>query len=252
MSFAKSESDVLSALSSARLVVQLAQEKGVVRHNTRCREPSYHVGAILADAALQAGLNYRTVVKVRIDKIVLEFPEAATLSGTFKAIASIGVAEFLQWRHHTKLSRFVCLAELLRNEGIDDFHELRTWLHNPSGREKLRAIHGVGPKTVDYLCGLVGLDFIAVDRHIRTFASDAGVKAADYYFLQTVVSYAADLLGISRRHFDASIWTYVSNQKAGLERRGTLELPSDGSITAAGKATHFISSSSFRASTNNT
>jgi hypothetical protein len=233
MSFPKSESDVLSALSSARLVVQLAQEKGVVCHNPAYREPLYHVGAILADAALQAGLNYRTVVKVRIDRIVQDFPEAATLSGMFKAIASIGVAEFLRWHHHTKVSRFVCLAELLRNQSIDDVHELRTWLQNPACREKLRAIHGVGPKTVDYLCGLVGLDFIAVDRHIRAFASDAGVKAADYEFLQIVVSYAADLLGVSRRHFDASIWTYVSNQKGGPEGRTTLQLPFDGAIAVA-------------------
>jgi hypothetical protein len=135
-------------------------------------------------------------VKIRIDRIVQDFPEAATLSGMFNVIASIGVAEFLRWHHHTKVSRFVCLAELLRNESIDDFHQLRTWLQNPACREKLRAIHGVGPKTVDYLCGLVGLDFIAVDRHIRAFASDAGVTAADYDFLQTVISYAADLLGV--------------------------------------------------------
>jgi hypothetical protein len=172
-------------------------------------------------------------VKVRIDRIVQEFPEAATLSGMFNAIASIGAAEFLRWHHHTKLSRFVCLAELLRTESIDDFHQLRTWLQSPACREKLRAIHGVGPKTVDYLCGLVGLDFIAVDRHIRAFASDAGVPAADYDFLQTVISYAADLLGVSRRNFDASIWTYVSSQKAGPQARTSLQLPFDGPIAVA-------------------
>jgi hypothetical protein len=154
MSFPKSECDVLTALSAARLIVQLAQEKGVVRHNLLYREPLYHVGAILADAALQTGLNYRTFVKVRIDRIVQHFPDAATLSGMHKTIASIGVAEFLRWHHHTKVSRFLCLTELLRNESIDDFHELRAWLQNPACREKLRAIHGVGPKTVDYLCGL--------------------------------------------------------------------------------------------------
>jgi hypothetical protein len=233
MSFPKSACDVLSELSSARLVVQLAQEKGVVRHNLSHREPLHHVGAILADAALQAGLNYRTVVKVRIDRIVQDFPEAATLSGMFSAIGAVGVAEFLRWHHQTKVSRFVCMAELLRNESVEDFHQLRTWLQNPACREKLRAIHGVGPKTVDYLCGLVGLDFIAVDRHIRAFASDAGVTAADYDFLQTVISYAADLLGVSRRHFDASIWTYVSTQKAGSQRQTTLQLPFDGSLAVA-------------------
>src|SRR5580704_10162695 len=103
MSIPKSEGDVLNALSSARLVAQLAQERGVVRHNLSYREPLYHVGAILADAALQAGLNYRTVVKVRIDRIIQDFPGAATLSGMFKAIASIGVAEFLRWHHQTKV-----------------------------------------------------------------------------------------------------------------------------------------------------
>jgi hypothetical protein len=223
MSFPKSECDVLSVLSSARLVAQLAEERGVVRHNPLYREPLHHVGAILADAALQAGLNYRTVVKVRIDRIVQDFPEAATLSGMFNTISSIGVAEFMRWHHHTKVSRFICLAELLRNEGIDDFHQLRMWLQNPAFRENLRAIHGVGPKTVDYLCGLVGLDFVAVDRHIKAFANDAGVTAADYDFLQAVFSYAADLLGVSRRHFDASIWTSVSNQKAHPHRQTILQ-----------------------------
>lgn len=230
MSFAKSDCDVLSELSSARLVVQLAHEKGVVCNNLSHREPIYHVGAILADAALQAGLNYRAVVKIRVDRIVHEFPEAATLSGMFHAISSIGVAEFLRWNHHTKVSRFVCLAELLRSENVDDFHQLRAWLQNPTCREKLRMIHGVGPKTVDYLCGLVGLDFIAVDRHIRTFASDAGVTEEDYDFLRTVISYAADLLGVSRRQFDASIWTYVSNLKVGPQAQTSLRLPFVGPI----------------------
>jgi hypothetical protein len=233
MNFPKSESDALSALRSARLVVQLAQEKGVVRHNPFYREPLCHVGAILADAVLQAGLNYRTVVKVRVDRIVQKFPEAVTLSGTFNTTDSIGVADFLCWRHQTKVSRFVGLAELLRNENVDDFYQLRVWLQNSGRRDKLRAIHGVGPKTVDYLCGLVGLDFIAVDRHIRKFASDAGVTAVDYEFLQSVVSYAADLLGVSRRHFDASIWSYVSNQKTPSHGRTTCQLPFDGALAVA-------------------
>ena len=233
MNLSKSEIDVLSALSSARLVAQLAQEKGLVRDSHSYREPLYHVGAILADATLQAGLNYRTVVKVRVDKIVRDFPGAATLSGLFDVIASIGVAEFLRWHHFTKVSRFVCLVELLRNESVDDLHQLRAWLQDPTCREKLRAIHGVGPKTVDYLCGLVGLDFIAVDRHIRAFASDAGVTAVDYDFLQIVISYAADLLGVSRRHFDALIWTYVSNRKSAPQEQPPLQLAFDRSIAVA-------------------
>ncbi|KQT23093.1 MULTISPECIES: hypothetical protein [unclassified Bradyrhizobium] len=232
MTAPKPEREVLSALSSARLVAQLAQEKGVIGRNPSCRKPLHHVGAVLADAALQAGLNYRTVVKVRIDRIVQEFPEASTLSGMFNVISSIGAAEFLRWQHPTKVSRFVCLGELLRSEGVNDFHQLRRWLQHPPCRGKLLAIHGVGPKTADYLCSLVGLDFIAVDRHIRAFANDAGVKSEDYDFLKLVVSYAADLIGVSRRHFDAAIWTYVSSQK-GLQAKTALALPLAASIAVA-------------------
>ena len=227
MNFPRSESDTLAALTSARLVAQLAENKGVVRGNAWYREPLCHVGAILADASLQAGLNYKTVVRVRVDRIVAQFPEAATLTGTFQIIAAEGATYFLNWHHHTKVERFVYLAELLRSEEVDDFDQLRSWLQNAKCRVKLRAIHGIGPKTVDYLCGLVGLDYVAVDRHIRTFANDAGVAAADYDFLQTVMSYAADLLGVSRRHFDASIWAYVANQRA-AQGQAALQLSFDG------------------------
>jgi hypothetical protein len=74
---------------------------------------------------------------------------------------------------------------------------------NRACQEQLRAIHGVGPKTVDFVCGLVGSDFIAVDRHIRAVS---GAMAADYAFLQSVISYATG------RHFDASIWTYYQSE----------------------------------------
>jgi len=40
-------------------------------------------------------------------------------------------------------------------------------------------------------------------------------------------------LGVSRRHFDASIWIYVSNQKAAPQGRTTLQLPFDGAIAVA-------------------
>lgn len=217
MIFFKSDSDALDALGSARLVAQFAQENEIFRQNQTLREPLHHIGAILADAALQAGLNYRTVVKTRVDRIVREFPEARTLSGTFRAIATVGVADFLWWRHQTKMSRFISLADLLQDEGIDDFHHLRKWLHDPACREKLLLIRGVGPKTADYLCSLVGLDCIAVDRHIQAFARDAGITATDYDHLKIVISFAADLLGVPRRHFDASIWTYVSNKSLSTE-----------------------------------
>jgi len=214
MKTTRTEKDILDALDHARLVVVHAEQKGIVHGDLMFREPVNHIGAVLADAALQAGLNYNSVVRVRVDRIHRLFPEAATLSGVFASVKRIGVADFLLWYHPTKVARFIRLTELLREQGLEDVPDLRTWLQNPNSRPKLLAIKGIGPKTADYLGGLVGLDYIAVDRHIRTFASDAGVDVADYDSLQVIVSYAADLLGVSRRDFDASIWNYVSGRQA--------------------------------------
>jgi hypothetical protein len=59
---------------------------------------------------------------------------------------------------------------------------------------------------------LVGLDRIAVDRHIKAFAIEAGVLVADYDSLGAAMSYAADLLGMSRRDFDAWVWQTTSER----------------------------------------
>jgi endonuclease III len=78
----------------------------------------------------------------------------------------------------------------------------------------IRQVRGVGPKTVDYMACLVGVDCIAVDRHIRGFAELAGLEDDSYDYLREVFGFAADLLSISRREFDASIWRYQSEQTA--------------------------------------
>jgi hypothetical protein len=56
----------------------------------------------------------------------------------------------------------------------------------------------------------VGLYVVAVARHVKFFAREAGVELANYDLLQLVFSNAADLLGSSRRDFDAWIWATVS------------------------------------------
>jgi hypothetical protein len=56
----------------------------------------------------------------KADRIRHLFPEAATLSGVFTSIERMGAADFLLWRHPTKVARFVCLTELLREESLED------------------------------------------------------------------------------------------------------------------------------------
>jgi hypothetical protein len=197
---------LLEVLASARQVASHAESLGVVAYAMPTRPTVNHIGAVLADCILQAGLNYRTVVGPRVKRIQVNYPLAARLSGV-KAIIDDGqTPDFLCWKHPVKLSRFVGLVTLLGAENIDDVRDLREWLKDAPSRDRLLSLHGVGPKTYDYVCCLVGIDRIAVDRHVKSFASEAGVTITGYDDLQVVVSYAADLLGLARREFDAWIW----------------------------------------------
>jgi hypothetical protein len=200
----------LEQLSSARRIADHANRLGVDRSPLPRRLASEHLGAVLADAVLQAGVNYQTVVQTRVNRIELHFPEAATLSGIIAVIERDGASDFLLWKHPTKVMRFVSLAELLAVKGIDSTLELKTWLCFSGARRDLLDLHGIGPKTCDYLCFLVGIDCVAIDRHVKTFANEAGVTATDYEYLKSVVSYAADLLGMTRRDFDSWIWRTIS------------------------------------------
>lgn len=201
---------ILDELACARRIADYANELGVSHCPTTLRVASDHMGAVLADAVLQAGLSYRSVVHMRVKRIYALFPETSTLAGLRRVLEADGVADFLLWNHHVKASRFVALVELLTAQNLNTTEQLRVWLSNKESRTNLLELHGIGPKTYDYLSCLVGLDCIAVDRHVRTFATEAGVSIRSYDQLKSVVSFAADLLEITRRDFDAWIWQTIS------------------------------------------
>jgi hypothetical protein len=225
---------VLGALTSARLVADHAERLGIGAISTIDREPESHLGAVLADSVLQAGLNYRTVVKVRVDRIKFLFPQTAQLPGILEVINKGQVSDLLLWRHSTKIDRFIRFAAFLGRHQLEDVCRLREWLQRRDCRDHLMSVNGIGPKTVDYLCCLVGLDCIAVDRHIRAFASAAGVPTTDYEALKTIISFAADLLGISRRNFDAWIWRHSSRRQP--QRQVQYELLAGAAHTGLPKA----------------
>jgi hypothetical protein len=206
---------VLEELGFARRIADYADRLGVQHSPVTFRVASDHLGAVLADAILQAGVSYRTVVRTRVDRIHAKFPEAATLPGLIAILRHQGAADFLLWNHPVKMSRFVSITQFLAMQDITTTYELKLWLNRSDARAHLLSLHGIGPKTYDYLCCLVGIDCIAVDRHVRTFANEAGVFINEYEQLKAVVSYAADLLGMARRDFDAWIWRTISARNMG-------------------------------------
>lgn len=206
MSDAADIRDPFDLLVSARRVANLAHSEGISVGGGALRPRYDHLGAILADSVLQAGLNYRTVVRPRITRILISYPDAATTAGLLSLLDAGQTREFLGWDHAVKVHRFERLVRFIDRESILTSAELRTRLHDDSFGEGLQELNGVGPKTVDYMACLVGIETIAVDRHIRNFAQRVGVESTEYDYLKRVFCIAADLLAVSRREFDAWIW----------------------------------------------
>ncbi|WP_026758987.1 hypothetical protein [Sediminimonas qiaohouensis] len=198
------------ALYAARCVADHVLREGLLTSRVSYRPVYHHMGAVLADSVLQAGLNYARVVKPRIASILRTFPHASTVNVLIEVIETEGSPKFLQWEHGEKISRFDSLVAFVADAEIENTFELGEALRDDNFRSNIQRLRGVGPKTVDYMACLVGADCIAVDRHIRGFAEFAGLENGSYEYLRDVFSFAADLLSVSRREFDASIWRYQS------------------------------------------
>lgn len=183
---------------------------------------SNHIGALLTDAVLQAGLSYRSVVWPRVSYVLTAFPEAKTTSSFLRVLQEKGVSNVLQWRNSEKIQRLEELVGFFIRKSIDTTAELADFLRDDGNVESMKEIRGIGDKTCDYIKRLLGFDTVAVDRNIRSFVEKANIKCRNYNDFQETVEYAADFLDCSRRSLDYSIWSYMSHNE-----EGTLELSFD-------------------------
>jgi len=196
----------LEALLVARKIADFAEKEKDLRTNRRPRVVCKHMGAVLADAVLQAGLNYHNVVRPRVLSILNSYPDMDRVSSLSKLVEKNETASFLNWVHEDKILRFERIVRFLKNENIELVADLHSQLASEKFRKELLCIKGVGPKTADYMACLVGVESIPVDRHVRSLALSLGITNQDYQFLQKVFCYAADFLGVPRREFDEWIW----------------------------------------------
>jgi hypothetical protein len=176
----------------------------------RASENSGHVGAVLAEAALQAGLNYEAVVVPRVKRFVKDYPAAAKVSGLTALLASGDVAVVLGIKNARKCQTFSDLARLLTTEGVETAEQFRAWLERGDSRAKLLRVPGVGVKTAAYVRLLVGLPAIAIDVHLRRAASQVGVVGSDEE-LERLYTLAAAEAGIALADLDGSLWQQGSD-----------------------------------------
>lgn len=206
----RTRAGTLDALSSARLIANYLSDRVELLPVPEDRGITRHIGAALADSVLQAGLKYETVVSHRVRRIMESFPEAETVSGTIDALSAHGPRHFLAWSHPHKIVRFIALLCHLHEDSVESYDDLYFWLAEERARSSLLTLKGIGPKTVDYLCGLVGLECVAVDRHVRLLCSWVGIEQTNYDELKLAVSYAADFMQMPRRQFDAWLWQIMT------------------------------------------
>lgn len=175
-----------------------------------------HMGAVIADATLQAGVNYKTVVAPKVARLIQNYPQCVTTSMFRDALNSDGPEKVLGWTRGRKPETARALAELLIAEEIETVGDLKAWIQRPTSRAKLLAVSGVGPKTADYLGLLAGrTDVAAIDMHLNRFLRDAGISPVSYDQAQTIIIAAAEQLDVSPATLDHSIWQYMSNRKEG-------------------------------------
>ncbi|GAB3852956.1 hypothetical protein GCM10027610_082120 [Dactylosporangium cerinum] len=169
-----------------------------------------HVGAILVDAILQAGMRYETV-NARAHRFRSEQPDADTTSGLLALGGPDRLREMLKWPGK-KPDRIHRLALHLATHGVDTVEQLAAFVSNRENVTALCAINGVGPKTADYLCILAGVSTAAVDVHLRSFAADAGLPDLSYGDLHSCYLGAAERLEVDPRDLDRAVWRYVSGR----------------------------------------
>ena len=176
-------------------------------------EPYSHIGAAIVDAVLQAGINYDNVVRKRVDAVAA-IESARTTKGFCQLLEAQGAETLLSWRPGRKPRLVGSLAELFDREGVNTVLDLRAWLQTPENLPKLTALHGVGPKTVDYLKGLVGLPAVAIDTKLSQLLRAAGVPPADYHEARAIIEEAADQMGVDRNALDYSIWRFMTEKRS--------------------------------------
>ncbi len=182
-----------------------------------------HLGAIIADAILQAGHDYKKYVLPRVIRIKTMFPDHTNVSSLkeFSSSNAEGIRQFLNWNGRKEQERFAATISFFNDEGIETFSDLRKWLSKDKNRDKLitdSGIQGIRERTADYFRVLVRLpNAVKVDTRITKFLFNAGITKYKYSYKEkrAIVEIAAGFLKIKPIDLDYSIWEYKSkdNQK---------------------------------------
>lgn len=208
----------LQALRDARLLADAVADYVTPTAKAAYRPRYDHIGAMLADAVLQTGLNYQHVVLPRVRRILADYEEARSLAGLKRVLARVGPRSFLDWSHHEKPQRLLELVDLFDSADLQSVDDFAAWFAG-GGDQQLVQIRGVGPKTCDYMGLISGESCVPVDRHMWRLLDEVGARPTGYEQASWALNYASDLLGVERAVFDRTIWSALSVSNGGSQHR---------------------------------
>ena len=119
------------------------------------------MGASIADASLQAGVRYNSVVAPRVQAIRTKYPQVTTTSQFMDLTDQIALADILNWRHPEKLRRARAALSLFQSEGIETESDLYVWIDRSENKARLMGLRGMG-QTFDYYRMIAGHATLAI------------------------------------------------------------------------------------------
>lgn len=172
-----------------------------------------HMGATIVDGILQSGLNYKNVVKPRVESVLANYSNHKTTSAFLAICAREGIKNIISWKDDRKPDLIIALLFFLRDESIETCQQFSEWLNQDIHVTKLKRMKGIGPKTVDYFKILLGQENIAVDVHLKRFVQMAGIDLSGYDEIKKLIGEAANQINIETSLLDHSIWKYMAERK---------------------------------------
>ncbi len=106
----------MNSISKARKLVSHIESLAGFTIEDDIEGTYHHIGATIADAILQAGTNYATVVNPRVNSILNTYPDARTTTAFRDLLEREGVKEVLSWNDDEKPNRVLALAESIETE----------------------------------------------------------------------------------------------------------------------------------------
>lgn len=176
------------------------------------QQPYYHMPATITDAILQAGLNYKRIVRPRALRLLTEYSDYKTTCDFLILMQVIPLQELINWKHPIKIDRIKKLTWFLYNNGIETERDLAKWLKIKNNCEKLKELNGIGNKTIDYLKILSGTESLAIDRHLFKFLELVGIPKYSYEETKLIYEKTAKSLNITAYELDKLIWSYFAKE----------------------------------------